>query len=128
MEYLGLERRQERSSYLADALMFHLRRVAQKHRLDVLVLADGAGNLWAASEPSGCSSLAARAGSGLDPDGNGFVQLVPQPDPITLRRLPHRNAALFLVARASGNATRRSRRALIDATRGIRRILDTLSN
>lgn len=126
--YQGEERRRDRSPYVSEALRMQLAAIADRHKIDTIVLADSAGLLWAASHPTGGSSLAARVAQGLDPDRHAFVQVMPQPDPITARRLQVGPAELYLVARGSGYATRRSRRALIEATRGVRRILGSLIN
>ena len=126
--YVGNERREDRSEFVSEALRLQLASIAERHDIDTLVLADDDGNLWAAAYPTGGTSLAARAAAALRPERGRFVQLVPQPDPVIARRLIIGNAQLHLIAQASGNATRRSRLALLEASRGVRRILGSLLN
>ncbi len=126
--YEGHERRQTRSEFVSEALRLQLAAVAERHNIDMLVLADDGGLLWAAAYPTGGISLAARAAHAVEPGRGDFVVLIPQPDPVVARRVRVGAAQLYLVAQASGHATRRCRRALVEATRGVRRILGSLIN
>ncbi|MBW2735018.1 MAG: hypothetical protein JRH20_21770 [Deltaproteobacteria bacterium] len=126
--YEGPERRQERSNHVDVALHHQLEQVASRRQIDALVLADADGRLWATSQESGQCSHAARAAASLPGDRHGFIQLVSQPDPITVLRLRLQEGQLFLVARASGDGIRRSRQGLVEAALGVERILRSLSN
>lgn len=129
MEYQGPERRGRRSEYVSEALSYQLAAIVERHEIDGLLLADPAGKVWAASSKSlSDQSISAQAAYALEPDRNKFVQLCPQPDPLTARQLIVNNTTLYLVAHSSGFSVKRSRYALLDATRGVKRILGSLAN
>lgn len=126
--YQGPERRKSRSDHANVALRHQLEHVALQRQIDSLVLADAEGRLWAASDEVGDCSHAVRAAATLPRDKHGFIELVPNLDPVIVMCLRLRQGELFLAARSSGEAAGRSRRGLIEAALGVERILRTLSN
>ena len=110
------DRRTLRSRWPSQALNYQLRAVAERHRLDRLVLADSLGHLWAASCIDGeaarlAASLPRMATSGTPP-GEAATRV---------RSLRVRAARLFLGARGPGGEL-----GLDEALPGVERILSRL--
>lgn len=125
------ERRIRRSVWPSEALRHQLGRTAARHRIDLMVLADAEGAVWASSSrrspPGRCTALAAQASKAAYEDDTGEVAiLADEPDVVLVQRIAIGPTVLHLISKARGRAARRSREALAEAGRGVRRILGQL--
>jgi hypothetical protein len=118
------DRRVNRSTWASRALQLQLLHVAERYRLDAVVLSDSLGHLWAAScnQPDGNELVTDLARYG-QVSGAADLRTRRGRKSVVVRRLKIGPATLFLAAQG---AQRRSKPALDDATPGVERILSTL--
>lgn len=116
------ERRVARSPWASEALGLQLQHTTLIHGLDSMVLADAAGNLWAASQlDRGRAHLASTvADTGSLGRGGRFTIARQRGRSVTVRRLRVGRATLFLAAEGQQP---RCEKALDQARPGVERIL-----
>lgn len=114
------DRRDRRSPWPSEALALQLARVAQRHDLELIVLADRGGNLWATSRRDRSAETLAASAPHLRRVAPAGVA-VASGKPLRVAALHVGRAELYLAAQGTHCA-----RAVRDAAPGVQRILAAL--